>query len=106
MKKSVLAFLKGIVSVVAVLVFVIVISGCQKQEGAMEKAGEKVDKAVGKAGKKVGEGAEAISSTGKGTICNMGAEIGATTSVFPYDESMFRYLEAIGRNDVAKNNVN
>jgi hypothetical protein len=58
MKKSVLAFLKGIVSVVAVLVFVIAISGCQKQEGAMEKAGEKVDKAVGKAGKKVGEGAD------------------------------------------------
>jgi hyperosmotically inducible protein len=58
MKKSVLAFLKGIVSVVAVLVFVIVISGCQKQEGAMEKAGEKVDKAVEKAGKKVSEGAD------------------------------------------------
>lgn len=58
MKKSVLAFLKGIVSVVAVLVFVIVISGCQKQEGVMEKAGEKVDKAVEKAGEKVKEGTD------------------------------------------------
>ncbi len=48
-----------------------------------------------------GEGAEAISATGKGTICNMGAEIGATTSTFGYDASMKRYLEATGRADVA-----
>ncbi|MTI29833.1 aconitate hydratase [Xanthovirga aplysinae] len=48
-----------------------------------------------------GEGAEAMSCTGKGTICNMGAEIGATTSTFGYDESMERYLRATGRNDVA-----
>jgi aconitate hydratase len=39
-----------------------------------------------------GEGAEAMSCTGKGTICNMGAEIGATTSTFGYDDSMSRYL--------------
>ena len=48
-----------------------------------------------------GEGAESISCTGKGTICNMGAEIGATTSTFGYDESMKRYLEATDRADVA-----
>lgn len=48
-----------------------------------------------------GEGAENISCTGKGTICNMGAEIGATTSVFGYDASMRRYLQATGRTDVA-----
>jgi aconitate hydratase len=48
-----------------------------------------------------GEGADSISCTGKGTICNMGAEIGATTSTFGYDESMERYLRATGRNDVA-----
>jgi aconitate hydratase len=48
-----------------------------------------------------GEGAEAMSCTGKGTICNMGAEIGATTSTFGYDESMSRYLKATGRADVA-----
>ena len=48
-----------------------------------------------------GEGAEALSCTGKGTICNMGAEIGATTSTFGYDESMERYLRATGRDDVA-----
>ncbi|GAA4839280.1 aconitate hydratase [Algivirga pacifica] len=48
-----------------------------------------------------GEGAEAMSCTGKGTICNMGAEIGATTSTFGYDESMERYLRATGRDDVA-----
>ncbi len=47
-----------------------------------------------------GEGAAAISCTGKGTICNMGAEIGATTSVFAYDDSMRRYLESTGRADV------
>src|SRR6201986_15306 len=48
-----------------------------------------------------GDGAEALSCTGKGTICNMGAEIGATTSTFGYDESMERYLRATGRADVA-----
>jgi aconitate hydratase len=48
-----------------------------------------------------GEGAESISCTGKGTICNMGAEIGATTSTFGYDESMERYLRATDRADVA-----
>jgi aconitate hydratase len=49
-----------------------------------------------------GEGANAISCTGKGTICNMGAEIGATTSMFGFDEAMARYLEATGRADVAE----
>jgi aconitate hydratase len=48
-----------------------------------------------------GEGAENMSCTGKGTICNMGAEIGATTSVFGYDESMERYLRATSRADVS-----
>lgn len=48
-----------------------------------------------------GEGAQALSCTGKGTICNMGAEIGATTSTFAYDDSMSRYLKATGREDVA-----
>ncbi len=48
-----------------------------------------------------GEGAESLSCTGKGTICNMGAEVGATTSTFGYDESMSRYLKATGRADVA-----
>lgn len=47
-----------------------------------------------------GEGAESLSGTGKGTICNMGAEIGATTSTFGYDDSMRRYLAATGRADV------
>lgn len=49
-----------------------------------------------------GPGTEAISCTGKGTICNMGAEIGATTSVFPYDQRMSDYLKATGRTDVSK----
>ncbi len=49
-----------------------------------------------------GEGAKSLSCTGKGTICNMGAEIGATTSTFGYDESMERYLKATGRTEVAK----
>jgi aconitate hydratase len=49
-----------------------------------------------------GEGALSMSCTGKGTICNMGAEIGATTSTFGYDESMERYLKATGRADVAE----
>ena len=48
-----------------------------------------------------GEGAKNLSCTGKGTICNMGAEIGATTSTFGYDESMSRYLRATGRAAVA-----
>ena len=48
-----------------------------------------------------GPGAKALSCTGKGTICNMGAEIGATTSTFGYDESMERYLRATDRTDVA-----
>jgi aconitate hydratase len=48
-----------------------------------------------------GEGTESISATGKGTICNMGAEIGATTSVFPYDRRMSDYLKATGRKSVA-----
>ena len=47
-----------------------------------------------------GEGAKSMSATGKGTICNMGAEIGATTSTFGYDDSMRRYLAATGRKDV------
>src|ERR1035437_4675816 len=49
-----------------------------------------------------GEGATSMSCTGKGTICNMGAEIGATTSTFGYDASMERYLKATGRADVAE----
>ena len=49
-----------------------------------------------------GEGAESISCTGKGTICNMGAEIGATTSTFGYDNSMRRYLTATGRDEVVQ----
>jgi aconitate hydratase len=48
-----------------------------------------------------GPGAESMSCTGKGTICNMGAEVGATTSTFGYDTSMERYLRATGRDDVA-----
>ncbi|MBT9485884.1 aconitate hydratase [Sediminibacterium sp.] len=48
-----------------------------------------------------GKGAVAMSCTGKGTICNMGAEIGATTSTFGYDDSMSRYLKATGREEVA-----
>jgi aconitate hydratase len=49
-----------------------------------------------------GPGAESISATGKGTICNMGAELGATTSVFPFDERMATYLEATDRADIAR----
>jgi len=48
-----------------------------------------------------GDGAISLSCTGKGTICNMGAEVGATTSTFGYDESMERYLRATGRDEVA-----
>ncbi len=49
----------------------------------------------------IGEGADALSCTGKGTICNMGAEIGATTSLFGYDDRMEAYLRATGRAEVA-----
>ncbi|MEJ8598110.1 aconitate hydratase [Riemerella anatipestifer] len=49
-----------------------------------------------------GEGAEALSCTGKGTICNMGAEIGATTSIFAYDNNMGAYLRSTGRADLAE----
>jgi len=49
-----------------------------------------------------GEGTKSISATGKGTICNMGAEIGATTSVFPYDSRMADYLRSTKRDEVAK----
>lgn len=49
-----------------------------------------------------GEGAESMSCTGKGTICNMGAEIGATTSVFAYDAKMREYLMATGREEIAE----
>src|SRR3984885_7696296 len=48
-----------------------------------------------------GDGADSLSATGKGTICNMGAEIGATTSIFAYDEKMSAYLKATGREEVA-----
>jgi aconitate hydratase len=49
-----------------------------------------------------GDGAETISCTGKGTICNMGAEIGATTSIFSFDRKMEEYLRGTGRADVAE----
>lgn len=49
-----------------------------------------------------GTGTETISATGKATICNMGAEVGATTSIFPYDEEMKRYLKATGREEIVK----
>jgi len=48
-----------------------------------------------------GDGADSISATGKGTICNMGAEIGATTSIFGYDAKMSDYLKATGREEIA-----
>ena len=48
-----------------------------------------------------GEGTSNISCTGKGTICNMGAELGATTSIFPFDDRMARYLESTQRTDIA-----
>lgn len=48
-----------------------------------------------------GEGAKSLSCTGKGTICNMGAEMGATTSIFGYDDKMYSYLAATGRKEVA-----
>jgi aconitate hydratase len=49
-----------------------------------------------------GEGARSLSATGKGTICNMGAEIGATTSIFGYDEKSAAYLSGTGRSDIAQ----
>lgn len=49
-----------------------------------------------------GPGTASLSATGKATICNMGAEVGATTSLFPYDERMGTYLKATGREEVAK----
>ena len=49
-----------------------------------------------------GNGTASLSATGKATICNMGAEVGATTSLFPYDEQMAEYLRATGRTDVAE----
>ena len=48
-----------------------------------------------------GDGAQSISATGKGTICNMGAEIGATTSLFGYDDKMREYLTGTGREEIA-----
>ena len=48
-----------------------------------------------------GDGTETISCTGKATITNMGAEVGATTSIFPYDKKMYEYLEATDRKDIA-----
>ena len=49
-----------------------------------------------------GEGTSSISATGKGTICNMGAEVGATTSIFPFDTKSAEYLKATGRSSVAE----
>ncbi len=49
-----------------------------------------------------GDGAESLSCTGKATICNMGAEVGATCSIFGYDNSMSRYLDATGREEISK----
>ena len=49
-----------------------------------------------------GEGTESLSATGKGTICNMGAEVGATTSIFPFDAKSAEYLKATGRSSVAE----
>jgi aconitate hydratase len=49
-----------------------------------------------------GTGTETLSATGKGTICNMGAEVGATTSIFPYDARSAKYLEATGRASIAQ----
>jgi aconitate hydratase len=49
-----------------------------------------------------GPGVESISATGMGTICNMGAEVGATTSIFPFNSRMAKYLTATKREDIAK----
>ncbi len=56
---------------------------------------------TGKVVEYFGPGTTSISCTGKGTICNMGAEIGATTSIFPYDERMAKYLKATSRGQLA-----
>ena len=61
-----------------------------------------VNGGTGKIVEYFGPGAASISATGKGTICNMGAEIGATTSVFPFDEAMARYLRATKRSKLAE----
>lgn len=49
-----------------------------------------------------GDGASSLSATGKGTICNMGAEVGATASLFPFDKQMADYLEVTGRKEIAR----
>ncbi len=49
-----------------------------------------------------GEGAESLSCTGKATICNMGAEVGATCSVFGYDQAMAEYLDSTGREEISE----
>ncbi|MDR3246726.1 MAG: aconitate hydratase [Prevotellaceae bacterium] len=49
-----------------------------------------------------GEGTSSLSATGKATICNMGAEVGATTSIFPFDENMAEYLRRTGRDEIAR----
>ena len=49
-----------------------------------------------------GPGVDSLSATGGGTVCNMGAEIGATTSMFPYNRRQYDYLVATGREDIAK----
>ena len=49
-----------------------------------------------------GEGTKSLSATGKATICNMGAEVGATTSIFPFDEKSAAYLESTGRKEIAE----
>lgn len=49
-----------------------------------------------------GPGVDSISATGMGTICNMGAEIGATTSIFPFNDNMVEYLKATNREAIAK----
>ena len=56
---------------------------------------------TGAIGEYIGPGAQTLSATGKATICNMGAEIGATTSLFAYDDAMARYLKATGREATA-----
>jgi len=75
MKRTLVAWLRGIFSVMVVLVFVVGVSGCQKKEGAMEEAGKKADQAVEatkgaveKAEKKIGEGAEATKEAVKSGV--------------------------------------
>src|SRR5262245_65208814 len=53
----------------------------------------------------IGPGARTLSATGKATITNMGAELGATTSMFPADERMFAYLKATGRGEIGRAHV-